>query len=147
MQIDFNDMMKWIFETYILIFFDFSFAIIDFKHGLRIFIVRCIVWIRQGTLFIKYDENAYSNMILTSNDRFWPLRSSAVGASAGAASVFTSSDIFIRFFGIGFELTNFRRRSLNWKDFDLSAKEPILIRLAVKFLLLHCNWPAIFCNI
>ena len=70
-------------------------------------------------------------MILTSNDRFWPLRSSAVGASAGAASVFTSSDIFIRFFGIGFELTNFRRRSLNWKDFDLSAKEPILIRLAV----------------
>merc|ERR1712088_408023 len=51
----------------------------------------------------------------SSNDRFWPLRSSAVGASAGAASVFTSSDIFIRFFGIGFELTNFRRRSLNWK--------------------------------
>merc|ERR1711997_140513 len=48
----------------------------------------------------------------SSNDRFWPLRSSAVTASAGA-SVFTSSDIFIRFFGIGFELTNFRRRSLN----------------------------------
>merc|ERR1712179_310105 len=42
-------------------------------------------------------------------DRFCPLRSSAVGASAGAASVFTSSDIFISFFGIGFELTNFRR--------------------------------------
>ena len=86
-------------------------------------------------------------MILTSNDRFWPLRSSAVGASAGAASVFTSSDIFIRFFGMGFELTNFRRRSLNWKDFDLSAKEPILILLAVMFLLLYCNWPAIFCLI
>merc|ERR1712241_1126418 len=51
----------------------------------------------------------------SSNDRFWPLRSSAVGASAGAASVFTSSDIFISFFGMGFELTNFRRRSLNWK--------------------------------
>merc|ERR1711992_352930 len=50
-----------------------------------------------------------------SNDRFCPLRSSADGASTGAASVFTSSDIFIRFFGMGFELTNFRRRSLNWK--------------------------------
>ena len=85
-------------------------------------------------------------MILTSNDRFWPLRSSAVTASAGA-SVFTSSDIFIRFFGIGFELTNFRRRSLNWKDFDLSAKESILIRLVVRFLLLHCNWREIFCII
>ena len=93
------------------------------------------------------DENAGWNDILTSNDRFWPLRSSAVGASAGAASVFTSSDIFIRFFGIGFELTNFRRRSLNWKDFDLSAKEPILIRLAAEFLLRFSNWPAIFCNI
>ena len=140
-------MMKWIFETYIFIFFDFSFAIIDFKHGLRKFIVRCIVSVRQGTLFIKYNKNAYSNMILTSNDRFWPLRSSAVGASAGAASVFTSSDIFIRFFGIGFELTNFRRRSLNWKDFDLSAKESILIRLVVRFLLLHRNWREIFCII
>ena len=86
-------------------------------------------------------------MILTSNDRFWPLRSSAVGASAGAASVFTSSDIFIRFFGIGFELTNFRRRSLNWKDFDLSAKEPILILLARGFRLVCCNWSTEFCKI
>ena len=47
---------------------------------------------------LKYGENTEINEILTSNDRFWPLRSSAVGASAGAASVFTSSDIFISFF-------------------------------------------------
>ena len=96
--------------------------------------------------FLKEDFQVKIEMILTSNDRFWPLRSSAVTASAGA-SVFTSSDIFIRFFGIGFELTNFRRRSLNWKDFDLSAKEPILILLARGFRLVCCNWSTEFCKI